>query len=218
MAERRVLLHGALGSAGQLAGLGALLGGDVVRVDLPGHGARPPERHALETFVHAARDALGDGGDLVGYSLGGYVALATAAAHPEAVGRVVTIATKLAWTPALAAAEAARLDLARPTERAPAFVDSLTAAHPGSSAREVLGSTASFIGMLGTAPPLPLDEVRCPVLVVVGADDHLVTLAECEDAVARLPQGRLVVLPGTGHAYERMPVDALAEVIRPFLD
>ena len=215
--QRRVLLHGALAASDQLAALGDLLGGDVVRPDLPGHGVRPPEPYALETFVDTARAALGDGGDLVGYSLGGYVSLATAAAHPETVRRVVTIATKLAWTPSVAAAEAGRLDPDALAAKAPAFVAELAARHPGSSPTEVLQSTAAFLRGLGDAAPLPLERVRCPVLVVVGDEDRLVTRAECEDAVERLPAGRLAVLPGTGHVYERMPVTALAEVIGPFL-
>lgn len=214
---RRVLLHGALASGQQVAGLGGLLGGDVVTPDLPGHGDRPPEPYTLEAFVDTARAALGAGGDLVGYSLGGYVSLATAAAHPESVRRVVTIATKLAWTPDVAEAEAGLLDPERLAAKAPGFVADLAARHPGSSADDVLRSTAAFLRGLGAGPPLPLEAVRCPVLVVVGDEDTLVTRAECEDAVARLPAGRLAVLPGTGHIYERMPVDALAALIGPFL-
>lgn len=212
-----MLLHGALASGTQLAGLGDLTGGDVVTPDLPGHGVHPPVSYALDAFVDTARAALGPGGDLVGYSLGGYVSLATAAAHSEIVRRVVTIATKLAWTPSVAAAEAGRLDPDRLAAKAPGFVADLAARHTGSSAGDVLRSTAAFISGLGDAPPLPLERVRCPVLVVVGAEDALVTRAECEEAVERLPDGRLAVLPGTGHVYERMSVDALAAVIGPFL-
>lgn len=211
-----MLLHGALASSSQLADLGRLLGGDAVLPDLDGHGARPDAPYTLDAFADTAREALGDGGDLIGYSLGGYVALATAIACPDAVRRVVTIATKLAWTPAVAAAEAGRLDPDRLAAKAPAFVAALDALHTGSSAA-VLRRTAAFLLGLGDAPPLALERVRCPVLVVVGEVDNLVTLAECEDAVRRLPDGRLAVLPGTGHQYERMDSAALAEVVRPFL-
>ena len=132
-------------------------------------------------------------------------------------GRVVTIATKLAWTPEVAAAETRRLDYARLTGRAPAFLAELDARHPGSSARTVLARTVAFLTGLGTAPPLALDRVACPVLVVVGDADPLVTRAECEEAVARLPHGRLAVLPGVGHLFEQMDLDVLASVVADFL-
>lgn len=216
--QRRVLLHGALASSAQLTGLAAALGGDCVLPDLDGHGARADTaRYTLDAFVDTARAALGPGGDLVGYSLGGYVALATAAAYPALVRRVVTVATKLAWTPSVAAAEAGRLDYDVLAAKAPGFVADLAARHRGSSARVVLERTAAFLLGLGSAPPLALDRIACPVLVVVGADDAMVARAECEDAVGRLQDGRLAVLPGAGHAYERMDVAALAAVVGPFL-
>jgi pimeloyl-ACP methyl ester carboxylesterase len=215
--QRRVLLHGALASSSQLTDLGARLGGDVVRPDLDGHGARADAPYELDAFVDTARAALGAGGDLVGYSLGGYVSLATAIAHPDLVRRVVTIATKLAWTPEVAAAETRRLDYDRLVARAPAFLTDLDARHPGSSARAVLARTVAFMTGLGTAPPLALDRIGCPVLVVVGDADPLVTREECEEAVARLPQGRLAVLAGVGHLFEQMDLDVLAPVVADFL-
>ncbi|HWL35476.1 MAG TPA: alpha/beta fold hydrolase [Frankiaceae bacterium] len=70
--RRTVLLHGALASGPQLAGLADLLGGDCVLPDLPGHGASVSQApYALDDFVDTARAALRGGGDLVGYSLGG---------------------------------------------------------------------------------------------------------------------------------------------------
>lgn len=92
----------------------------------------------------------------------------------------------------------------------------LDARHAGSSAASVLERTAAFLTGLGAAPPLALERVGCPVLVVVGDADAMVTMAECADAVRRLPQGRLAMLPGAGHAYERMDPAALADVVRPF--
>lgn len=214
-----MFLHGALAAADQLTGLAdALAVPNAVLPDLDGHGARPETTpFTLDGFVDTARAALASGGDVVGYSLGGYVGLATAIAYPEVVRRVVTIATKLAWTPGVAAAEAGRLDPERLAAKAPAFVADLDRRHPGSSARSMLERTAAFLTGLGSAPPLALERVTCPVLVVVGETDPLVTRAECEDAVRRLPDGRLVVLPDTGHVYERMDVAGLAAVVGDFL-
>jgi len=210
------LLHGALSSGTQLEALAHALGRPDARLpDLDGHGARPAAPHELAAFVDTA---LTDGpADLVGYSLGGYVALAAAIDHPQRVRRVVAIATKLAWTPDIAAAETRRLDADRLAEKAPAFVADLAERHPGPGWRTVLANTATFLTGLGAAPPLALERISCPVLLLVGDSDGMVTTAECEDAVRRIPDARLDVLPGAPHQYERMDVAALAARIAPFL-
>lgn len=211
-----VLLHGALSSGTQLRDLAHRLGRPDARTpDLDGHGANPAAAHTLDAFVDTA--LTDEPADLVGYSLGGYVALAAAIAHPDRVRRVVTIATKLAWTPEVAAGEVRRLDPDRLAERAPAFVADLAERHAGPGWRAVVESTAAFLTGLGTAPPLELERVFAPTLVLVGDSDALVTRDECEDAVRRMPDARLDVLPDTPHQYEWMDVGALASRIAAFL-
>jgi pimeloyl-ACP methyl ester carboxylesterase len=98
-----LLLHGGLGS-GEMFGptLAALAEGhQVIAVDLQGHGRtadidRPLDVRLLADDLAALIDHLGlDTPDLVGYSLGGWVALHTAARHPAKVGRLVTAAANL---------------------------------------------------------------------------------------------------------------------------
>lgn len=213
-----MLLHGALASGTQLRDLAARLGRPGARTpDLAGHGERPAEPMTLQDFVETA---LTDGeapADLVGYSLGGYVALAAAIAYPERVRRLVTIATKLAWTPDVAAAETRRLDPDRLAERAPDFVAALDERHPGPGWRPLVEHTATFLTSLGAGPPLELERVACPTLVVVGDADAMVTREECEDAVRRIPGARLEVVAGAPHQYERMDLDLLAPRIADFL-
>lgn len=213
-----MLLHGALASGTQLRGLADALGRpDAHAPDLDGHGARAAAPYDVAAFVDTALADVAEPADLVGYSLGGYVALAAAIAHPERVRRVVTIATKLAWSPEVAAAETRRLGPDRLAEKAPAFVADLAARHPGPGWRAVVEHTVAFLIALGAGPPLDLERVAAPALVLVGADDALVTQEECEDAARRIPDARLDVLPGTPHQYERMDVAALAERIGGFL-
>ncbi|HKE98760.1 MAG TPA: alpha/beta hydrolase [Actinomycetes bacterium] len=92
-----ILLHGGLGS-GEMFGpvLPALAERhQVVVVDLQGHGRtadvdRPLDVRLMAEDVAALIDHLGlDRPDLVGYSLGGGVALHTAAKYPAKVGRLV---------------------------------------------------------------------------------------------------------------------------------
>jgi pimeloyl-ACP methyl ester carboxylesterase len=94
-----ILLHGGLGS-GEMFGpvIPALAARHrVITVDLQGHGRtadvdRPLDVRLMAGDIAALIDHLGlDRPDLVGYSLGGGVALHTAAKYPDAVGRLVAV-------------------------------------------------------------------------------------------------------------------------------
>jgi pimeloyl-ACP methyl ester carboxylesterase len=98
-----ILLHGGLGS-GEMFGpiLPALAERhQVIAVDLQGHGRtadidRPIDVRLMADDIGALIDHLGlDRPDLVGYSLGGGVALHTAAKYPAKVGRLVVVSAHL---------------------------------------------------------------------------------------------------------------------------
>jgi pimeloyl-ACP methyl ester carboxylesterase len=92
-----VLLHGGLGAIEMFGpNLPALAAGRrVIAVDLQGHGRtadidRPTSVPAMADDIAALIAHLGVGPcDVMGYSLGGGVALQTAIRHPEAVSRLV---------------------------------------------------------------------------------------------------------------------------------
>ena len=101
-----VLIHGASNSGTSWAGLVARLDGfRCLLLDRPGCGLSDPlgsrfdglERLAAfaDALVVDLLDAMGlDSAHLVATSFGGYIALRTAAAHPDRVGRIV----ELGWT------------------------------------------------------------------------------------------------------------------------
>jgi pimeloyl-ACP methyl ester carboxylesterase len=98
-----ILLHGGLGS-GEMFGrvLPALAERHrVVAVDLQGHGRtadidRPIDVRLMADDIAALIDHLAlDRPDLVGYSLGGAVALQTAAKYPAKAGRLVTASVNI---------------------------------------------------------------------------------------------------------------------------
>lgn len=62
-----------------------------------------------------------------------------------------------------------------------------------------------------------LPAIRAPVLVVRGADDPICRPEWAEQIVRRLPQGRLVVIPGVQHTLVWDEPRKLAETCRPFL-
>jgi 2-hydroxy-6-oxonona-2,4-dienedioate hydrolase len=62
-----------------------------------------------------------------------------------------------------------------------------------------------------------LPAITCPVLVVRGGRDRVVPQRWAEDVTAALPDGRLAVLPGHGHALNYSAPGPLTAAIRPFL-
>ena len=103
-----ILLHGGLGSGEMFGPILPTLAGrrQVLAVDLQGHGRtadidRPLDVRLMAGDIAALIDHLGlDKPDLVGYSLGGGVALHTAARYPASVGRLVVVSANV-WRDAI---------------------------------------------------------------------------------------------------------------------
>ena len=98
-----ILLHGGLGSGEMFGPILPALSEQhqVIAVDLQGHGRtadidRPIDIRLMADDIAALIDHLGvDQPDLVGYSLGGGVALQTAVKYPAKVGRLVTASANI---------------------------------------------------------------------------------------------------------------------------
>ncbi|MFF8786199.1 alpha/beta fold hydrolase [Streptomyces sp. NPDC015125] len=177
--------------------------------DLPGHGDRRGEPFSIPGAVAAvnqAVDALGGRAMLVGLSLGGYVAIATAAAHPDRVlGTVAMGCTALPRGLFGAVYRGA----ARLAARHPQQADRLSAfafrrALPPPQAQAMVsgglscGITPSIIKAVGEMDPMAsLSAYPGPVWLVNGERDHFrrherLFLRACRD-------GRLIIRPGCGH-------------------
>ena len=63
-----------------------------------------------------------------------------------------------------------------------------------------------------------LPRLEAPALVVRGARDPIVPQRWAEEAARLLPDGRLVVVPGAAHTMNFTSPDALARVVRPFVE
>lgn len=245
-----LVVHGFTGSSASMAGVAAALSDRhrVVRVDLLGHGRSDAPRE-LAAYAMArctaqlagALDALAiPRAHLLGYSMGGRVALALAAFHPERVASALLVGARAGFEdPAERAARV--LDderLADQIERegVPAFVErwmalplfatqrrlgaeALAAARAERLTNRAHGLAASLRAIgAGAQPPLHalLPGVQLPVLLVVGAEDaRFATVAR--DLAHRLPRARLAVVPDAGHAAHLENPRAFAQIARTFL-
>ncbi len=154
---------------------------------------------------------------LVGLSMGGYVALAFYRDYPECVRALVLAATRA--TADTAAAQARRLQSADQAERegANAIADAMVSLLLGASttatrsdlaarlrsmivANSPQGIAAAQRGMAARPDSTPLlPQMRFPVLVIIGAEDSLTSVAEAEGWRSQIPNSTLQVIEGAGH-------------------
>ncbi|MGD8710694.1 MAG: alpha/beta hydrolase [Ectothiorhodospiraceae bacterium] len=222
-----LLLHGALGSGSQFRELAETLAPrfTVHHPDFEGHGAaadagRPFRTEHFAENIRAYMDSHGLAqAHVFGYSMGGYVALYLAARDPERVSSLMTLATKIAWTPEFASGEVRFLDPDKIAAKVPAFAQQLERRHEGFGWRNVLAATEEMMRSLGESPDLDdnaLERVRQRARIAVGDRDHMVTLEECAEAYRHLPSAELQVLPGTPHPLEKVNVSRLAAALVDF--
>ena len=208
-------------------------------VDLPGHyrsplPAGPLTIDVMADSVSALLTRLNEPpAHVVGLSLGGCVALALALRAPERV-RSLTLVNAFARlrpaSPAAALRLAVRLALlaTAPMSAVAALVARGLFPRPEQAALyeaavRSLGRNsrrayfAAFRAVLGFDVRAALARVRCPTLVVAGADDATVAL-DLKEALARaIPGSRWVIVPGSGHATNADHADAFNATLRDFL-
>lgn len=207
---------------------------DAVAPDLPGHG----DASELRGDLWQCADALvsvGGTADYVGYSMGGRVALHVALRHPDSVERLVLIGATAGIDDddERSARRSSDNELADHIVRrsVPAFIDEwldnplfagLTEATAmrNDRLRNTASGLASSLRLAGTGTQDPLwdrlGEIRCPVLVIVGERDTKFT-ALGERIVQGVRQGRLVVVPGSGHCVHLEQPAATMDAIADFL-
>lgn len=245
-----LVLHGFTGAAESMEGVARRLSdrARIARLDLVGHGESdaplelaPYAMEACATQIAEAAIALGfDRPYLLGYSMGGRAALASALARPQAfaglvlVGATAGIADPKARTERIAADRA----LAESIEQGglERFVEAWMAqplfASQARLGREALArarrqrlanrptALANSLRGMGAGAQAPLHErlgrYAGRVLLVVGEED-LKFRAIAKDLAQALPDARIEVIEGAGHAAHLEAPDRFAAVVRDFV-
>jgi len=217
-----LLLHGALGSASQLQPLSSQLSErSHASLDLPGHGGLPIlAPFSMELFAEGVLHFLDQEdipqADIFGYSMGGYVALWLAWKHPERVRSVVTLNTKLDWTPDVATRMSGMFDPEKIEAKVPAFAEALAQAHAPTDWKQVARYTAHFLHDLGNGLGLPTEayaQITCPVTILRGEFDHTVSTEESQQTAAMIPNAVYKEIPGGKHAIEQVDTAAIVQTI-----
>jgi len=235
-----VVLHGFTGSGATMAGLAAALAPhDVHTPDLVGHGSGPhpdqPEAYRLDEMADALRHRMEPPVDLVGYSLGGRLALTWACRYPESVRSLSLIGATAGLEDPVARRQRVEADrqLAELIEQdLEAFVDQWMA-NPLFATQQRLGPTflaaaraqrlsnnptalACSLREAGTGTMTPLHDqlpdLTIPVGLIVGADDPKF-VAIARDLATRLPSARVHTIAEAGHAAHLEAPEAVAAAI-----
>ncbi len=183
---------------------------------------------AARRDLHALLDHLElSSVSLVGQSMGGWTALGYAQANPERI-RSLVLSTTVAGSDrkhvdALVNAEPGRDRMNR--REHPVLSAEFCREHPD------FGVLYNQIASFGARPNpaivlgamaedrldlLPIETMTVPTLVLMAAEDELCPPAAMESFVARLPNGRLQVIPGSHSAYYERPT-AWNEAVLDFL-
>ena len=234
-----ILLHGGLGSTDMFDSIIPTLAQTrrVIAVDLQAHGRtadidRPLTYEAMADDIAALVDYLElESVEILGYSLGGGVAIQTAIRHPEIVSKLVLVSTVFrldGWYPeVLAGMTAMNAEAAQGMLETPMYqLYSSVAPNPE--------NWSGLVGKLGTLLSTDYDwttdvsALQMPILIVIGdADsvrlDHAVEMfglfggGQVDGGFGGLPRAQFAVLPNGIHWM--MPMHpALLTVVTPFLN
>lgn len=236
------LLHGWGMNARVFDGLASLLADDfdVRPLDLPGHGGRAVlADNTLQGWAGDLAAQLPDGAFLLGWSLGGQVALRAALDHPHKVVRLVLLASTPKfvdaddWPHGLPPAELEAFGAAlraEPEATLLRFLSLQTRGMPGQKAllqqlrQTLLAAPAAADAALAAGLAMlrdsdlrgALPRLTQPALVLHGALDTLTPAAAGAWLAETLPAARYVAFPRAAHALHLSHGEDVAAAIRRF--
>lgn len=224
-------LHGFLGAAGDWDDVVEPLAETqrCVILDLPGHGWRANESDPLfqrGAFARALRDLARSLGDdslaLVGYSMGGRLALEYAVTYPDAVEKLALVSTSPGIEQGVDRAARRALDEARaaqilsnglevflrewyamplfhPLNRQSDLFEELIAGRAQNNPAALAAALRAFSPGVQPCYIADLPKLTVPVLLVAGEHDDAYVKSNASMA-AQLPNATRMVIPESGHA------------------
>lgn len=222
-----ILTHGALGFKGDLENLKIALineGFDVHTFSFSGHGGQNFENEfsipqfSLELKEFISKNKLVKS-SVIGYSMGGYVALNVALKDPAIISKIITLGTKFNWSKEAVEKETRMLVAETILEKFPVFAKSLEAKH-GNTWKELLSRTALMMHDISINNYLNaenLKNIQTKILLGLGDKDQMVTLDETLSVYKALPNANMYMLPATKHPVENLNIPVFISLIRDFL-
>ena len=158
----------------------------------PGLGAQPHDSaiRGVDDLKRLVTARMDQPVDLVAQSMGGVIAARIALEHPELVRRLVLCVTSGGVDMAGLGASDWRADYRRSFPKA-----------------------AAWITDGGPTPPLQVEKIAAPTLLIWGDTDPISPVAVGRHLAERLPQARLEIVPGGDHDVASTHADLVARLI-----
>jgi pimeloyl-ACP methyl ester carboxylesterase len=209
----------------------------VLKPDLPGRPDNLAEPdgsiESYADFIQSVAAAAGEPFGLVGFSMGGYVALALMKRRPEAVRALALVDTRAVADDEATRAKRVEAIATLQAEGVEPIAESMLGKllAPASLARRELVDRVRRIILRQKADTLKSDllamrdradstellrEIAVPTLVVVGEHDVISPQAECEMMAKAIPNAKLVTIPGAGHLTPMETPGSVAESLGGF--
>lgn len=221
MSKSVLLLHGAMGSKTQLESLKKVVEEKqkkVYSLNFSGHSGEPFSKagFGIEVFSQDVIRFL-DGAkvetiDIIGYSMGGYVALWLAHQYPSRVNTIITLGTKFDWSPESAQREIKKMDPEKIQLKIPAFARILEHRHTPNDWKELMQKTSEMMFLLGQHPLLTekiLSTINHYVKILLGDQDDMADRYYSETVTTWLPHGEFHLLNNTPHPIEKVNLEKL---------
>ena len=238
--EPLVLLHGGFGAVEMFGDVLRLLSENrkVIGVELQAHGRTADIDRTLR-YELMAEDVAGlikhlglDKADVMGYSLGGGVALRTAIQHPELVRKLVVVSTafkRRGWYPEILTAMSQSESAVEPMKQTPMY-ELYSRIAPRPADWPVLFAKLGELLRRDYDWSEDVKKIKAPTMIVIGDADSIRTSHAVEffellgggkvdggwDG-SGMSNARLAILPGVTH-YNIFSAPALAFVVELFLE
>jgi 3-oxoadipate enol-lactonase len=214
----------------------------VIVPDLRGHGESEPgvAPHTMQNLAQDCFDLLDNLGIsapllVCGLSMGGYIAMAMLRSHPERIAGLILTATRSeADTPEVKANRDQSILLAK-TQGAKPIIDSmlprLLSPKSFASRPEIVQTAYEIMSLISVNTMIKdllglkerLDSTSLlaastqPMLIIHGADDQIVPLAEAQALQQIIPDAQLTILPDAGHLLNLEQPGLFNAAIRQFI-
>lgn len=226
--QHLLLLHGALGDGEQFKSIASALKDEfqVHTLNFSGHGGGPipAERLSIPLFAAEVINYLDNHKiekvALLGYSMGGYVALYVSKNYPDRIWSVITLAAKFYWDKTIAEKEIKMMDAETIASKVPKFAKQLEARHAPTDWKILLKKCAEMLHDLGEENTLMLEDystVKTRALILIGDRDKMVTVEETVAVYKQLPNAAMGILPFTPHPIEQANEPVLLFMLIQFL-
>ena len=212
-------------------------GHSALAVDLPGHGRSDgpvlPTITDMAQWIGRLMDAAGlKRAGLVGHSMGGGIALEAAAASPDRITRIALLGTSMAMPVNEALLDAARDEPETAHRMITAWAHGPRAMVGGNPAPG-LWMSGGTMALLGRNRPGTLyaafdacnrwtsgreaaARVRCPALVMIGANDSMTPPKIGRQLAEAIAGSRTVTIPNCGHMLMAEAPDAVLDALIDF--